>query len=368
IQSLDPKSSIDIGSSSTITASSTAPNVGNVTILLGTFLSILNGPAPPNVVVNETMGGKVQFGKNSVIALPPDNTLNAEGRNIILDSAGSGGTITLGGGVTITADPPMGMSVPAMNLAPAQNHATASSFSTARPASSAFDRQPAMPGSMSVSRFQASQATGLDVTRNELSAKMSSWALRAAAYSESKLPTALYLHHNSDGESLLLAPKADTVIETRFGKIKIDRNSLVLLQSFTNSVTVYDLDDRHRAAVSIVAGGEELRLHPGMSVTLSDSAAKGFDEVNPAQECAYRNVVRRELSGAISAFWAEFHPVALHCVDVVKRLRNSTQRNEQRIYQRLLKTTAASLQVQPQSPFRQIRKPESNKLGELAQN
>src|SRR5262249_23530375 len=201
---------------------------------------------------------------------------------------------------------------------------------TAYSAPSTFNRQPGIQEFVSVGRIQASPVTGLDVTRNALSARKSNWNLRAAEYSESKLPTPLYSHHNSDGESILLAPQANAVIETRFGKVKIDRNSLVLLLSFTNSITVYDLDDQHRAAVSILSGAEELRLHPGMSVTLSDSSAKGFEEVNPAQDCAYRKVMRHELSGAISAFSAEFHPVALHSVDVVKRLRNSTQRNEQR--------------------------------------
>ncbi len=98
---------INVGAGSTILASSTVAGVGNVTLNTGAASFNQPGPTPANVNVNETKGGKVYFGTKGITANAPNNTLNAEGRNISF-SGDKVGSIVLGGGVTITADPPAG--------------------------------------------------------------------------------------------------------------------------------------------------------------------------------------------------------------------------------------------------------------------
>jgi len=70
------------------------------------------GSAPANVSTTLTGGGKVYFGSKGITALAPTNVLEALARDVVFNIGGSHLTstaIVLGGGVTITADPPPGM-------------------------------------------------------------------------------------------------------------------------------------------------------------------------------------------------------------------------------------------------------------------
>lgn len=96
---------INVGSGAKFVASSTTAGVGNVTFNTGLSTSKEIGPNPGNVQVTESGGGKVYFSKSSITANSPDNTLNAEGRDIIF-SGDKVTSITLGGGVSVKADPP----------------------------------------------------------------------------------------------------------------------------------------------------------------------------------------------------------------------------------------------------------------------
>ncbi|MBX9879478.1 MAG: hypothetical protein K2Y22_13540 [Candidatus Obscuribacterales bacterium] len=84
------------------------PGLGFVNIVVGPIPSMPTvGSVPANVIVNESGGGIVYFGTNSINAAAPNNTINAKGRNVVFNTGGQGASaITLGGNVTITADPP----------------------------------------------------------------------------------------------------------------------------------------------------------------------------------------------------------------------------------------------------------------------
>jgi len=99
---------VTIGANSTLLASSTVPGFGSVIVNTGNRVKEEPGTTPANVTVNETGGGRVFFGNEGITALAPNNVLNAKARNIIFHGD-SVGQIVLGGGVTITADPPEGM-------------------------------------------------------------------------------------------------------------------------------------------------------------------------------------------------------------------------------------------------------------------
>ena len=100
--------SISIGSGATIHAIATAAGVGVVNIVVGsTPPPLVQGPTPLNVIVTTEPGGQVYFGTKGITATAPNNQVNANGRNVVFSTGGASATkINLGGGVTITADPP----------------------------------------------------------------------------------------------------------------------------------------------------------------------------------------------------------------------------------------------------------------------
>lgn len=104
------KSGIVIGQGTTIATFSSGKagaGAGDITIAVGPTISQVAGPNPGNVTINTTGSGAVFFGTNGITALAPNNTLNALNANITFSTGTLPATaISLGGGVTITADPP----------------------------------------------------------------------------------------------------------------------------------------------------------------------------------------------------------------------------------------------------------------------
>ena len=82
---------------------------GNVTITIGAPPATPTaGSAPSNVTEYIVNGGQIFYGANGIDALPTTNTLNAIGGTMIFDTGSrAASAITLGGGVVITADPPL---------------------------------------------------------------------------------------------------------------------------------------------------------------------------------------------------------------------------------------------------------------------
>jgi hypothetical protein len=116
--------SISFGSAANIDAFTISnPVLGNVTVFIGNSAGApVDGSTPANVTVNESGGGQVYFGTNGITAIGPTNTITGKGRNVQF-STGSGPAtlISLGGSVTIDADPPDPIDVPAVSIAPAPN-------------------------------------------------------------------------------------------------------------------------------------------------------------------------------------------------------------------------------------------------------
>jgi hypothetical protein len=106
------KSGIVIGQGTTIAtfidlADKPATGAGDIIIRMGGPVAQTNTTPPANVTVNTTGSGGVFFGANGITALAPNNTMNALNADIQFDTNGLPATaITLGGDVTITADPP----------------------------------------------------------------------------------------------------------------------------------------------------------------------------------------------------------------------------------------------------------------------
>lgn len=101
---------INIGTNATILAYTAAnPSFGNVTLAVGQIPgSPVAGTSPANFILNTQDGGAIYFGTNGITSNARANTGVAIARNIIFSTGSSPSTaIVLGGGVTITADPPV---------------------------------------------------------------------------------------------------------------------------------------------------------------------------------------------------------------------------------------------------------------------
>lgn len=157
-------------------------------------------------------------------------------------------------------------------------------------------------------------------------------------------------------KSMLVVANENKQIKTAYGDINISAGSLVLILNFANGVAVYDLDDTHRGAVRVTAQNHEFNLFPGTSVTLSSNSVNSFEEVNPAQLFAYRNVSTHQVAEDLKAFSSEFYvPMALRVVQPLKQLVSSKHPNAKRVSNHLLKTTVAGLQMRAKGEqFKQI--------------
>jgi hypothetical protein len=159
--------------------------------------------------------------------------------------------------------------------------------------------------------------------------------------------------------AVLLAPAKDRCVKTSFGTIKMAAGSLVLILSFASGIAVYDLDDTHQKAVTVSTANKQFQLYPGMNIVISNSEEKTFEQINPAQRMAYRNIVETQIGRGQKVFSTEFSvPGALQFVHPLKQLLNSNNQNAKRITEHLIKTTAARMQVQNKGTgFQQMIRP-----------
>ncbi|MBS1998465.1 MAG: hypothetical protein JSS86_19205, partial [Cyanobacteria bacterium SZAS LIN-2] len=360
---------INIGTGSTITGSSTVAGVGTVTINIGPTANKFVGTTPDNVTINNTAPGVTYFGKNGITALGPVNTINANKRDVIFDTDDkAANSITLGGGVIITADPPEGLAdLPApRTIAPAftasaialatqsvgavQSSAVNSPFilPTIAPAQSFATVIAGLNGNMLDSL--ASSSGGLQAQARTLYGGIGAFAQPGnVQYGliNANVHTACDSAEASiNSGSTLYTPDRDIVVKTTFGDVKIAAHSMALVMAFNHGIAVYDLDDTHHQSVVVEVGGRKIALAPGKHLLVTGNQYESFEEINPSAVIPYKGVTKTAINDSLAAFSADFHlPAAVYTIVPLRNMLASTDAGHKSRTSHLLKTAAIMLQL-----------------------
>jgi len=146
--------------------------------------------------------------------------------------------------------------------------------------------------------------------------------------------------------TVLFAPLVNTTVKTPFGNVDIDAKSIVLLIASKHGIAVYNLDDQHRDAVRVHAGGRTLTLSPSNQAVITSKQNTAFEQVNPLETMAYRRVTDFEIGANLRAFNSEFSMLsAISTIKPLKSIVSSKHPEARRISAHLLKTAAAMVQL-----------------------
>ena len=163
-----------------------------------------------------------------------------------------------------------------------------------------------------------------------------------------------------ENQSLLLAPFSNTTVKTKFGEIDVDARSMVLVFSSPKGTSIFNLDDQHRNSVIVrTASNHKFVLSAGKHITLTDVGARGFEQINPVESIAYRNINQQSLANGHMVFTSEFSiPSAINSINVLKELCKSKNQESMRLRNHLMKTLAAMVQMNKSGvPYQQVLTP-----------
>lgn len=402
------KGKISIGANSSI---QTNGNGGDVTISIGApVLDAGVNPDPSLITVNQLgITGGVFFGQNGITASGGNNVLNYKNANVVFSTPLSSKSISLGGGVTITADPPnpVGVETEVVTSAfryGASPESTTSikagtdtvgskkatiAFTTTQnaftqlgeglPANSAFniiDGAPMenLPPTLVSNSPVANTINLLDaswigvaesqrgsIQNNNNRAKLFESLKRASKVQANLLSeivdekgTESEFNRNMVDGATLLASRRDEVILTPFGKISVERNSVVLIICNKDGLSLFDIHDRRKGAVKLIVGESELSLAPGRHLSVTRSSVQRFEDINPAFLISHRNLNAHSLGNELKAFSSEFsHASAISAVTPLHELLGKPHAHMKPISESVLKTIAVSLHLQGNASFEQ---------------
>ncbi len=104
LHAINPTSGfITIGANASLNAASSTAGTGSLGLFIGPLTQLFGAPTPANITVNQTNGGQALFTFTGITASAPNNTINADGKGVVLSS--NGRPLTLGGGVALNARP-----------------------------------------------------------------------------------------------------------------------------------------------------------------------------------------------------------------------------------------------------------------------
>jgi len=337
LQNTKTSGQVFLDTGSAIHASATAPNLGNVSILVGPAPKTPTaGTTPAHVDENFTGKGKIFYNNSSAIfTTTPNNTLNAFGRNIVLSAPGPGTGISLNGSVVITADPPE----PAGVIA-SPSVRTASQLMVPTTGNSAVKAAPSL--SLNMLYIQPP----LPLQNIQMQSAISDAVVNSSRSSAKSLsrPGAVTLNGNGQrilsDEAILIAPQNDTNFATKFGTITLKKNCLALLLESEKGLTVYNLDDNRANSLVITLGERRVAIEPGCHITVTESETSEYAQVNPMQSISHRRMRSENIAG-YTTFRSEFN--LLSTMAGLKQLRDfahSEDAAKRHAAKHLLKTAA----------------------------
>lgn len=176
-------------------------------------------------------------------------------------------------------------------------------------------------------------------------------------------PQAEVVHRRLDVGPLLLAPEDDTIVETPFGSVSVAADSLALIVTTQQALSVYDLHDGSKIAILISDGTHvdpAIPLIPGHMAVLVKTPNDTFEEVNVAQFVKYRLLTNKLLPSKRSLYQAQFDVMSLmHGLPALKKLLDSDNPRTKKVMQNVLKIIMD--QIAPSSePYRYYAPPEAS--------
>ncbi|MBS2007962.1 MAG: hypothetical protein JST01_13030 [Cyanobacteria bacterium SZAS TMP-1] len=169
---------------------------------------------------------------------------------------------------------------------------------------------------------------------------------------------------NTDGQLLesgakLLAPDTQTRLNTPHGTVDIAAGAVVLIVSTDDYLSVFDLHDSHRQAVTVTSAGRRITLVPGRNIVFTDSN-RTFGEINPAQFVGYRKVRHSSINESRKLIESEFEIMSLvRGLKPLQAMLTSDSARTRRTMCSMIKTAAILMNVsQSNEPFRLITAPQ----------
>jgi len=382
----------------TIQTAKLTPGNGDVNIRMGAVSDPRNNNNLPKsrFLVTETGGGTLNLFGRTIRGEKPVNNINAQGANvnITLQKGFQNKQLLFGGGVTVTADPPVaaGSAVYVNGRLVGAEDATASIPSITQEILTA----PLAPVATDSYLVTANITTGDTVANNLLSLNAQTLnndqrtstlygavsnqednsyvvggygptsAADASICSDTEIGVgngngiARMPHSNKvvlKKGNVLFVPFVDTVVVTPHGTVNVAAKSVAMISATDNELAVYDLDDNHKGAVTIEAHGQKLSLAPGSHVTLADERSE-FAQVNVIEAIPHRNVASRVIRTGIKAHTSEFaiHS-AIQTIKPLKSVMSSSHPQAKKLADRLTKTSAVVLHLGGNGEYQHHFKP-----------
>jgi hypothetical protein len=143
----------------------------------------------------------------------------------------------------------------------------------------------------------------------------------------------------------LIAPSAETEIQTGFGTVLLKRDSLALVVATSKSLSVFDFEDEHDG-VAIDVDGYKVTLHPGYHATVTSAQTERFENVNPATFIGYKKMRSETIGGKFKVFEAEFNIISgINGIEPLRQIMANPDHREKRLADHLLKTAAVQTAV-----------------------
>ncbi len=375
---------------------------GYVVFNIGNYTQVNNSnPNPVNITVQSSGGASVYFGTHGIATLGGGNVLNAKGQSIVFNTGAlSANAITLGGSLSITADPPVAVvassgvvalqnNVALLGLAGANGNAQAGiSQSTVN----VLDNNQATLNTNSLNSDSSQNPDSgylgyNNIDNNEMVANTSiympiSYKAEVSDVAISQTANSIMnLSHNAkaNGRSLNLNEGSDNValahgsaiirsshdLNIVLGtknpiQVKLKRGAIVLAIANGNVVSVYNLHDNAASSVVIKANDNKLiSLTPGHQATLAKiNQSLDFAYVNQVSKIGYRAIKAVKEVNYVS-YTSDFSiPSAIIAIKPLKAMFASSNRKVKAIAQQLLKTSVVVTQSTSGSGvYEQVTKP-----------